>query len=136
MKKNLFFIIISMAFLFAGADALAQDKENVDPRYLLVDEQPTFKGGSPADFALWVAKHVKYPNSAKKAGIEGTVMVHFVIGKNGKISEAHVHQGVHPVLDKEAVRVVKKSPKWKPAKKDGRPVKISYTMPVMFSFGN
>ena len=134
MKKILFPIIISMAFLFAGADAVAQDTKDADPRYLLLDEHPTFKGGSPNDFALWVAKNVKYPKYAKEAGIEGTVLVHFVIDKKGKISEAHVHQGVHPVLDEEAVRVILKSPKWKPGKTDGKPVKVSYTMPVMFNF--
>ena len=136
MKKSLLFIIISMAFLFAGVDAIAQDTKHADPRYLELDEHPTFKGGSPNDFALWVTKHVKYPKYAKEIGIEGTVKVHFVIDKKGKVSEAHVHQGVHPVLDKEAVRVVLKSPKWKPAKKDGRPVKVSYTIPVMFYFSN
>ena len=136
MKKSLLFIIILMAFLVAGADAVAQDTKNADPRYLELDEHPTFKGGSPNDFALWVTKHVKYPKYAKEIGIEGTVKVHFVIDKKGKVSEAHVHQGVHPVLDKEAVRVVLKSPKWKPAKKYGRPVKVSYTIPVMFYFSN
>ena len=134
MKKSLLFIFISMALLFAGPDAIAQDTKNADPRYFLLDEHPTFKGGSPNDFALWVTKHVKYPKYAKEIGIEGTVKVHFVIDKKGKVSEAHVHQGVHPVLDQEAVRVVLKSPKWKPAKKDGRPVKVSYTIPVVFNF--
>ena len=136
MKKSLLFIFISMALLFAGPDAVAQDTKNADSRYFLLDEHPTFKGGSPNDFALWVTKHVKYPKYAKEIGIEGTVKVHFVIDKKGKVSEAHVHQGVHPVLDQEAVRVVLKSPKWKPAKKDGRPVKVSYTIPVMFYFSN
>lgn len=134
MKKILFFVIISMAFLFTGVNADAQDTKNADPRYLLLDEHPTFKGGSPNDFAVWVSQNVKYPKSAKEAGIEGTVKVHFVIDKKGKISEAHVCESVHPLLDKEAVKVIKKSPKWKPAKKDGRPVKVSYTMPVMFNF--
>ena len=134
MKKILFFVIISMAFLFTGVNADAQDTKNADPRYLLLDEHPTFKGGTPNDFAVWVSQNVKYPKSAKEAGIEGTVKVHFVIDKKGKISEAHVCESVHPLLDKEAVKVIKKSPKWKPAKKDGRPVKVSYTMPVMFNF--
>ncbi len=134
MKNSLFFIIISMAFLFFGVNAIAQETKNADPRYLELDERPTFKGGSPNDFALWVTKHVKYPKYAKEIGIEGTVMVHFVIDTNGKISEAHVHQGVHPQLDEEAVRVVLKSPKWKPGKKDCKPVRVSYTMPVVFRF--
>ena len=81
-----------MAFLLVGVDAVAQDTSDADPRYLELDEHPTFKGGSPNDFALWVARNVKYPKYAKEAGIEGTVLVHFVIGTNGKISEAHVHQ--------------------------------------------
>lgn len=134
MRKSLLFIIISMAFLFMGVNADAQDTKNADPRYLLLDEHPTFKGGSPNDFAVWVSQNVKYPKSAKEAGIEGTVKVHFVIDKKGKISDAHVCESVHPLLDKEAVKVIKKSPKWKPAKKDGIPVKVSYTMPVMFNF--
>ena len=136
MKKSLLFIIISMAFLFAGADAIAQDTKHADPRYLELDEHPTFKGGGPNNFATWVTSHVKYPKAAKKAGVEGTVKVCFVVDADGKITDAHVHEGVHPELDAEAVRVVMKSPKWEPGKKDGKPVRVSYTLPVMFYFGN
>ena len=128
------FLFIICAFLFTGVNAVAQDTKNADPRYLELDEHPTFKGGGPNNFATWAAMHVKYPKYAKEAGIEGTVIVHFVIDRNGKISEAHVHESVHPVLDEEAVRVVMKSPKWKPAKKDGKPVKVSYTLPIVFGF--
>ena len=136
MKKNLLFIIISMAFLFIGVNTIAQDTKHADPRYLELDEHPTFKGGGPNYFATWVTSRVKYPKDAKKAGIEGTVMVCFVVDIDGKITDAHVHESVHPELDAEAIRVVMKSPKWKPAKKDGKPVRVSYTMPVMFYFGN
>ena len=128
------FLFIICIFLFTGVNAVAQDTKNADPRYLELDEHPTFKGGGPNNFATWAAMHVKYPKYAKEAGIEGTVIVHFVIDRNGKISEAHVHESVHPVLDEEAVRVVMKSPKWKPAKKDGKPVKVSYTLPIVFGF--
>ncbi|MBR5298686.1 MAG: energy transducer TonB [Bacteroidales bacterium] len=134
MKRNLIFIIISLAFLFTGINVNAQNTEDADPAYFELDEHPTFKGGTPNDFAYWVARHVKYPKEAKALGIEGTVMVHFIIDTNGKISEAHVHEGVHQLLDEEAVRVIKKSPKWKPGKKDGNPVSVSYNMPVIFAF--
>lgn len=134
MKQSLLFILISMAFLFTGVTVCAQDTKNPDPQYLLLDEHPTFKGGTPNDFAVWVARHLKYPKYAKEIGIEGTVKVHFVIDKNGKISEAHVHDSVHPLLDEEAVRVVMKSPKWKPGMKDGQAVRVSYTLPVVFNF--
>ena len=136
MKKSLLFIIISMVFLLTGVDAIAQDTRNADPDYLELDEHPTFKGGGPNNFASWVIAHIKYPKEAKKANIEGTVKVHFVIDTDGKISDAHVYQGVHPLLDAEAVRVVMKSPKWKPGVKDGKPVRVSYTMPVVFYFRN
>ena len=79
MKKSLLFIIISMAFLFTGVDAFAQDTKHADPRYLELDEHPTFKGGGPNNFATWVTSHVKYPKAAKKAGVEGTVKVCFVV---------------------------------------------------------
>lgn len=130
------FLFIICAFLFTEVNAVAQDTKNADPSYFELDEHPTFKGGGPNNFATWAAMHVKYPKYAKEAGIEGTVIVHFVIDTNGKISEAHVHESVHPVLDEEAVRVVMKSPKWKPAKKDGKPVKVSYTLPIVFGYTN
>ena len=132
--KRFVLIIISFAFLFAGADALAQDTKHADPRYLELDEHPTFKGGGPNNFASWVAAHVRYPKDAKEAGVEGTVMVCFVVDKDGSISDAHVHESTHPLLDAEAIRVVMNSPKWKPAMKDGEPVRVSYTMPVVFNF--
>jgi len=123
-----------MAFFFAGVDADAQDTKNADPAYFELDERPTFKGGSPNDFALWVTKHVRYPKRARELGIEGEVKVGFVIGTDGKVAEAHVIQSVHPLLDAEAIRVVMKSPKWKPAIKDGQPVRIIFTAPVIFRF--
>ena len=66
-------------------DAIAQDTKHADPRYLELDEHPTFKGGGPNNFATWVTSHVKYPKAAKKAGVEGTVKVCFVVDTDGKI---------------------------------------------------
>ena len=71
-----------------------------------LDEHPTFKGGGPNKFASWVSTHVMYPKDAKNAGVEGTVMVCFVVDTDGKIADAHVHESVHPLLDAEAVRVL------------------------------
>jgi len=62
--------------------------------------------------------------------------VSFVVGRNGKVQEVQVLKGVHPLLDEEAVRVVKASPKWKPAKMDGNPVRITYRLPVIFRINN
>ena len=97
-----------------------------------LDKYPTFKGKSPEAFSAWVAAHLKYPKEAKTAQIDGTVKVQFVVGKNGGVQEVQVVEGVHPALDAEAVRVIRSSPKWKPGIKDGKPVRVTYTLPVFF----
>ena len=132
MKKYLIFIALSFAFMFTTTDLFAQDTTNPSPEYLELDERPTFKGGSVMDFAQWAARHVKYPAEAVKENISGTVRVLFVIDKDGRVNEAEVVKGVHHLLDAEAVRVVKKSPRWKPGIKDGKPVRVSYVLPISF----
>ena len=96
------------------------------------DVYPTFKGKGPDAFSAWVTAHLKYPKDAKAAHIDGTVRVKFVIGTNGGVQEVEVEKGVFPSLDAEAVRVVKSSPKWKPGIKNGKPVRVTYTLPVIF----
>jgi len=96
------------------------------------DQWPTFKGKSIEAFAEWVMAHLKYPKDAKAAHISGTVKVKFVVGSNGGVQEVEVLEGVAPALDAEVVRVVKSSPKWKPGIKDGKPCRVTYTLPVNF----
>jgi TonB family protein len=97
------------------------------------DQWPTFKGQGADAFAAWVTAHLKYPKDAKAAHIDGTVKLKFVVGSNGGVQEVEVLQGVFPSLDAEAVRVVKSSPKWKPGIKNGKPCRVTYTLPVIFS---
>ena len=97
-----------------------------------LDKYPTFKGKGTEAFSSWVSSHLKYPKDAKAAHIDGTVTVQFVVGKNGGVQEVQVLKGIHPSLDAEAVRVVRSSPKWKPGIKDGKPVRVTYTIPVIF----
>ena len=96
------------------------------------DQWPTFKGQGADAFAAWVTAHLKYPKDAKAAHIDGTVKIKFVVGSNGGVQEVEVLQGVFPSLDAEAVRVVRSSPKWKPGIKDGKPCRVTYTLPVLF----
>lgn len=110
-----------------GPDHEARMKEFLSP-----DVYPKFKGQGPDAFSKWVSAHLKYPPEAKKSMIDGTVMVKFVVGTNGGVQEVEVVKGLLPALDQEAVRVIKNSPKWKPAMKDGKPVRTSYTIPVAF----
>ena len=96
------------------------------------DQWPTFKGKGMDAFSAWVTAHLKYPKDARDAGIDGTVQVKFVVGTNGGVQEVEVEKGVFPSLDAEAVRVVRSSPKWKPGMKDGKPCRVTYTLPVIF----
>jgi TonB family protein len=96
------------------------------------DQWPTFKGKGTDAFSAWVTAQLKYPKDAKAAHIDGTVRVKFVVGTNGGVQEVEVEQGVFPSLDAEAVRVIKSSPKWKPGIKDGKPCRVTYTLPVVF----
>ena len=98
------------------------------------DVKPTFRGHSDLSlFSEWVSQNLKYPKDAKDAHVEGTVKLQFTVGTNGGVQEVQVLQGVYPSLDNEALRVVRSSPKWKPGIKDGKPIRVTYTFPVIFS---
>lgn len=132
MKKYIIFIALSFAFMFTTTDLFAQETTNPSPEYLELDERPTFKGGSLQSFVTWVSRRVEYPLAAMNEGVSGTVRVRFVIDVDGRVKEAYVVDGVHYLLDAEVIRVVKKSPKWTPGIKDGKPVRVSYVLPISF----
>ena len=102
--------------------------------YFDCDQRPQFFGSSdPRHFIReWVYKYLKYPGSALQKGIQGTVMVEFVIEKDGKVTGARVLKGVSDELDAEALKVVSASPKWKPGKVSGNKVRASISIPVEF----
>ena len=96
------------------------------------DKWPSFQGKDANAFSSWVTARLKYPADALAAHIDGTGLVKFVIGTTGGVQEVEVIDGVFPSLDAEAVRVIKSSPKWKPGIKDGKPIRVTYTHPVIF----
>ena len=77
-------------------------------------------------------KNIKYPTIAQENGIQGRVILQFVVNKDGSIVDVVVARSVDPYLDKEAVRVVNMMPKWKPGKQRGKPVRVKFTLPVTF----
>jgi protein TonB len=99
--------------------------------FTLVEEMPEFSGGQMALHKI-IAQTIKYPVYAQEHGIQGKVFVRFVINENGSISNARIAKGVHPMLDAEAIRVVRSMPKWKPGRQEGKAVKVSYTVPINF----
>jgi len=99
--------------------------------FVVVEEMPQFPGGMQAAMEF-LGKNIKYPVEAQKAKIEGRVIVRFVVGKDGGVSNVEVMRGVSPELDAEAVRVVSSMPKWVPGKQRGKAVPVKYTMPIVF----
>ena len=95
--------------------------------YDKVDQMPSFPGGGNALFS-WLSKNVRYPNTPAS----GRVVVQFVVERDGSISNVKVVRSIDPALDEEAVRVVSSMPNWNPGMKDGKPVRVKYTIPVTF----
>jgi TonB family protein len=106
--------------------------ESEDKVYTSVDENPVFRGG-PIALRNYLTSHTNYPEKARASRIQGKVFVSFVVNKDGKVSDANIVQGIHPLLDAEALRVVNDMPKWKPGRLHGQLVRVGYTLPVTFS---
>lgn len=106
-------------------------KEEENKVFDVVEQMPSFPGGNAA-LMNYLSNNIKYPVIAEENGIQGRVIVQFVVGKDGHISDVRVAKSVDPSLDKEAVRVVKGMPKWIPGKQNGQAVTVRYTLPVTF----
>jgi protein TonB len=108
-----------------------ETKETEEPLFVVVEDMPEFPGGQEG-LQNYMQEHVVYPEIAKKDKIQGTVFINFTIAKDGNVKDAQVLRGVHPELDKEALRVINEMPKWKPGMQKGKPVNVSYNLPVRF----
>ncbi len=100
--------------------------------YVKVDKPAEFQGGDVSVFQTWVQKNLVYPPDAIKAGIFGKVLVQFSVDEKGKLGYVKVLRGVSPSLDEETVRVIKSSPDWVPAQREGKDVKQQFVIPVVF----
>ena len=113
----------------------APEEETIEEEaipFQLVEEKPSFNGGDANEFSKWVNSRLVYPEIAKENGVQGRVTLQFTVNADGSVSNVKVLRGVDSSLDKEAVRVVSRSPKWKPGKQRDRAVKVTYTFPVIF----
>ena len=104
---------------------------DTDKIYEQVEEMPSFPGGSNA-LSSFIAANLKYPVVAQENGIQGRVVVKFVVDKDGRITDVEITRSVDPSFDKEAMRIVKAMPKWKPGKLKGNCVRVKYTIPIVF----
>ena len=113
----------------------APEEETIEEEaipFQLVEEKPSFNGGDANEFSKWVNSRLVYPEIAEENGVQGRVTLQFTVNADGTVSNVKVLRGVDSSLDKEAVRVVSSSPKWKPGKQRDRAVKVTYTFPVIF----
>ena len=109
------------------------EEEEVEEQQIfqVVEEMPEFPGGL-AECMKFLGKNIKYPTISQENGVQGRVIVQFVVNKDGSIVDPVVVRGVDPYLDKEALRVISSMPKWKPGKQRGKAVRVKYTVPVTF----
>ena len=116
----------------APVEAPVEEEEEEEVVFVVVETMPEFPGGQQALFK-YLSDNVKYPVIAQENGIQGRVICQFVVNKDGAIVDVEVvRSGGDPSLDKEAVRVIKSMPKWKPGKQRGKAVRVKYTVPVNF----
>ena len=97
----------------------------------VVEEMPEFPGGMEA-LMTFLSRNIKYPSDAQNKGVQGRVVIQFVVNTDGKIEDAHVVRSVQSELDKEALRVINSMPNWKPGKQKGEVVRVKYTVPIAF----
>jgi protein TonB len=99
--------------------------------YGIVEKMPEFPGSDTALYRF-LADNIHYPDSAKKAGIQGTVYIKFVVKEDGSLTDIRLLRGIGGGCDEEALRVLKSMPKWIPGKNNNKPVRVACTLPIKF----
>jgi len=111
---------------------LAVDEYVKEEVYTFVQTMPEFPVGGESGLLNYLGENLRYPDIAKDAGLEGMVVVAFVVENDGSISNVQVVRGIADLLDKEALRVINNMPSWKPGEQNGQKVRVSYTVPIRF----
>lgn len=114
---------------------LGTGSETVTEPYIVVEQMPQF-GSGEADLIKYLSKNIRYPSRARNAGIEGLVVVTFVVTQTGDVQDIQVAKGLGYGTEEEAIRVVKAMPKWKPGVQNGRAVPVRYTLPIRLQLEN
>lgn len=108
--------------------------------FITVEEMPTFRGGGLAEFRTWVQQNVRYPQIALENGVQGNVIIKFVVGPDGKMGNYEVLQSPDRTLSEATIAVLEEANElrngWRPGKQRGRPVRVSFTLPVSFRIQN
>ncbi len=116
--------------------AVVEEKIEEDQPFLIAETMPSFQGGDLNTFRNWVQQNVKFPTIALENGIQGRVVLTFVIEKDGRLTNIQVLKAPDRSLSDEAIRVLNQSPKWSPGKQRNQVVRVKYTLPVDFRLQN
>ena len=109
-----------------------EEEEEEAKVFLIVEDMPTFQGGTLENFRNYIQTTVKYPALAMENSISGTVYVSFVVNRRGEVSNITILRPVDPSLDEAVINALKTAPKWEPGKQRGKPVNVSFSIPVKF----
>ncbi len=125
--------IIGAALAFCFVVGCAKTNLPDDKIYTFVEEAPSFgKKEKNAELYEFISKNLRYPEEAKRKGIEGKVFSKFVVEKDGSVTNVEIVKGVGYGMDEETLRVMKMSPNWNPGTQDGKPLRVSYVVPILF----
>jgi len=106
-----------------------------DKVFISVEENPEYPGGANA-LLRYISENLNYPSEAQRNNVQGRVILHFVVNPDGSVGKIEILRSIDPLLDNEAIRVVKTLPKFKPGKQRGVPVKVWFSLPVLFKIEN
>ena len=132
IKAGLITSLVLLVSLNARANN-ARDTIRTDSVYFTADVMPSFPGG-PAEYVKFLTKNIKYTKQMKLTRVQGKVIMQFIVEKDGTLTNFKVTKGPGGGTTEEAVRVMQKSPKWKPGVKDGKPVRVQYGAPIEFTY--
>lgn len=119
----------------SGDDLMSgQGGTETNEPFFFVEVMPSFKGGGLDKFREWISKRTNYPQAAVDRKIRGTVLLTFIVEKDGSVSNVTVVKGVDPLLDDEAVKAISESPKWTPGLQRGEPARVRFIIPLSFMF--
>ena len=134
MNQYLLLFILTITLLSCKKQPIEKFKwVKLASEELLFDSEPLFQGGN-SRIKYWVAQHTVYPQQAMEEGIEGRVLVAFVVLQSGKVDHPFVVEHAHPILEKEALRVVSEMPDWFPGYHKGKPKGRIFRIPIKFAF--
>jgi protein TonB len=118
--------------IYAPVSLQAEEEATEEEVFVIVEDMTKFKGGDINKFREWVQKRVRYPEIASENGIQGRVYITFVVETSGLVSNVSVTRSVDALLDEAAKEAVEASPKWEPGMQRGRPVRVRYSIPIIF----